>query len=272
MTNQTIICEKRPVGRRGTALARELSPSALAQLCAGSLACIWHRRWYDVGAAATAIERLLAAGLEGPPDETGVRNIGPTVGSALASEAGADRYFADAGGFHQRLREGFFAGLRNPFDALLEAFNAAWPAGAAPAAHRGKPFSPGVFRRFRQGASLNPHVDTPLESLIAPLCGTARLSACVYLEVPTAADGGRLELWNLFLTREEYDAVRAEDFSLPREVIGAPALSLQPGRGDLIVFDTERIHAVSRVLGGARLTASSFIGVGQPGEPLAFFA
>jgi hypothetical protein len=201
-----------------------------------------------------------------------VRNIGPPVGSAFKSESATERYFDESVAFWGKLRQKFFVGLQNPIDGLLNAFDGIWPAGAAPGARQGRAFSHGIFRWFPQGASLNPHVDNSLEPLIAPLCPTARLAACVYLVTTSSTDGGRLELWDLALSHEQYEILRAPDFSLPRAVIGAPALAIAPEPGDLIIFDAQRIHAVSPIHRGSRLTASSFIGFSRVDEPLVFFA
>jgi len=206
------------------------------------------------------------------PDGTGVRSIGPQVGSAFISESGAKNYFAEAQIFWNQVRTEIFAGLINPIDAFFDAINDVWPAGATAGRRGNDAFSPGVFRWFSQGSSLNPHVDTVTESLIAPLCSTARLAANIYLDTTSTINGGHLELWDMSLTSEQFELARAPDFSLRREVIGTPSLSISPEAGDLILFDAERIHAVSTILSGTRLTASTFVGFSQLDGPLFFFA
>jgi hypothetical protein len=62
------------------------------------------------------------------------------------------------------------------------------------------------------------------------------------------------------------------DYGLDRSKIGPPDVVLRPGVGDLIVFDTGRIHAVRRVADGVRITASCFIGVRSRWHPLCVFA
>jgi hypothetical protein len=260
------------VGRRGRLIAVELSEATLQQLLTGGVACIWHKRWYDITQITAGLHDLYEAGLRSVPDATGVRSIGPQVGSAFISESKARNYFAESSAFWNQLRTKVFAGFLNPIDALLNAVNEVWPAGGAIGRHGSDSFSPGVFRWFPQGASLNPHVDTATELLIAPLCRAARLAANVYLDATATADGGYLELWDLTLDSEQFEITRVSDFSLPREAIGPPALSLSPEPGDLILFDAERIHAVSTVLNGTRLTASTFAGFSQLDGPSIFFA
>jgi hypothetical protein len=264
--------EQSIIGREGRSVATQLSRATLEQLLTGSLACIRHKRWYDISVAGQVITKIHELGRGSLPDSTGVRNIGPPVGDALASESAAKSYFAASALFWSRLRTELFASLRNPVDALLENFNDIWPAGAAPGSHGVDSFSPGVFRWFQPGSSLNPHVDNSFEPLVAPFCSAARLAANVYMETTPETHGGLLELWDLTLSREQYELVRAPDFSLRREAIGPPALSLAAEPGDLIIFDAARIHAVSRLRRGTRLTASSFIGFKRTDGAATFFA
>lgn len=260
------------VGREGRSIATEFSHATLQQLLTGELACIWHKRWFDVSSVKHMLEKLYEIGRENLPDGTGVRSIGPQVGCAFGSEAGAMKYFADSRLFWNHLRENIFAGLQNPIDALLDAFGDTWHAGAELGSNGGDSFAPGVFRWFQCGSSLNPHVDTATEPLIASFCCAARLAANIYMDTTPTAQGGHLELWDLALTGEQFELARAPDFSLRRAAIGPPALSLSPATGDLILFDAERIHAVSPVLSGTRVTASTFIGFGRLDGPAVFFA
>jgi hypothetical protein len=269
---QIIERDDRVVGRKGRSIATELSETTLQQLLTGAVACIWHKRWYDVTRITAGLQTLFEAGLRSVVDGTGVRSIGPQVSNAFMSEAGARSYFAESSVFWNQLRTEVFAGFLNPIDALLNAVNEVWPAGCATGRHGSDSFAPGVFRWFQQGASLNPHVDVATESLVAPFCCAARLAANIYLDATSATDGGHLELWDLTLDSEQFEMTRASDFSLPRETIGPPALSLSPEPCDLILFDAERIHAVSTILNGTRLTASTFAGFSRLDGPSTFFA
>ncbi|HEX6719264.1 MAG TPA: 2OG-Fe(II) oxygenase [Pyrinomonadaceae bacterium] len=264
--------EGRVVGRTGSSIGAELSTTMLRQLLMGEVACIWHRQWYDVTQITSELQKLYDLGIRSVPDGTGVRSIGPQVGSAFISESSAKNYFAEAQIFWNQVRTEIFARFVNPIDALFDAINDVWPAGATAGKHDNDTFSLGVFRWFSQGSSLNPHVDTVTESLIAPLCRATRLAANIYLDTTSTINGGHLELWDLSLTPDQFELARAPDFSLRREMIGPPILSISPEPGDLILFDAERIHAVSTILNGTRLTASTFVGFSRLDGPLSFFA
>ncbi len=259
------------IGRKGRKISFDLNTESLSELTKGSLACIWHRNWYDVEKAKKAISKLLAFGQTKSFEIEGVINIGPPIGLLLNSGLPPEKYFLESEEFLHRIRNEFFDDCQNPVDALLQALDGIWKAGAFPGSFEGKKLAPGIFRWYQTGSSLNPHIDRSNEVTISSFCSRARLTANIYLNTMSAATGGQLELWALELTDEHYECLRASDFSLPRKKIGSPALSISPAVGDLILFNAERIHAVSTLKQGRRLTASSFVGISDINQPIILF-
>src|ERR1044072_3255653 len=100
--------EDRVVGRTGSSIGAELSQTTLRQLLMGEVACIQHTRWYDVKQITSELQKLYDLGVRSVSDGTGVRSIGPQVGSAFISESGAKNYFAEAQIFWNQVRTEIF--------------------------------------------------------------------------------------------------------------------------------------------------------------------
>jgi len=100
-----------------------------------------------------------------------------------------------------------------------------------------------------------------------------RIGVNIYIAVPGEGDGGEIEFWDRVTDERSYERVKRPDYGLNRADLGAPLSSIKPLQGDLIAFDASRIHSVSEVRGGERVTAATFIGVPKDkSAPLVLFA
>lgn len=179
-----------------------------------------------------------------------------------------ERYFERARSQAAGL-ERIFGGQPTPFALLQDDLARLWGTGVEVARIDGGTMAPGTIRYFRPGDLMHPHVDHK-EHLAGDICSLARLAVNIYLAV--SSDGGELELWQVRPTEEQLDCWLLADYSLDRNQIGPPDLVIRPAAGDLILFHSDQIHAVSDVGSGLRLTASCFLGIQDPEHPVRLFA
>ncbi|WP_437277840.1 2OG-Fe(II) oxygenase [Sorangium sp. So ce375] len=164
-----------------------------------------------------------------------------------------------------------------PFDKLRVELADAWTGGVRlETLDDQRPMFAGLVRVFEGGAEAVPHQDVlswdaPGDQRASSL--TAQLAANIY--VCSAERGGELELWPTSYGRAEYDARRAQSardsYGLDRSLLDGPAAVLQPEVGELILFDSTRLHAV-RPSFGQRVTVSCFIGFRGDHEPLTIWS
>lgn len=199
--------------------------------------------------------------------------IGVSIGEAAEAPELAHEYFATAADTAHFIRDTLFGGGYSPMDALRAVIDEQWPAGASVGRSAGRMMLPHVIRRWEGGGQAHPHIDQCDTPVLADLDLDRRFGVNIYLEVPPDTGGGELELWDLVLRDERrYEAGKRDDYGLPRETLTPPDWVLPPGRGDLIIFDAARVHAVRPLRTGERVVLAGFLGMRSRDAPLALFA
>ena len=250
--------------------ADELSASSLLALAKGEILGIWQPGYLDASRYAGAVRAVEAAflgrGRHGDPEPMSFAEV---VGDVLGSAAGRERYLANALSQTREQRKRFFAPLVPPIDRLRLDLDELWLPGASAGRLGGRLMVPGTLRFYWPDDRMSPHVDGVAPPL-GGLCAWRRLAANVYLQI--AGDGGALELWTRDLSAADLERCRLPDWGLDREKIGPADCVIDPAAGDLVIFDSGRVHAVTKITSGWRITASCFIGVRSLDFPLAVFA
>jgi hypothetical protein len=165
-----------------------------------------------------------------------------------------------------------FAPYLAPVDLLRLRLQELWPAGANLLRLRGRPCFVGAFRVFEPKTSeFYPHNDRIDQETDAPeISGlTDQLVANIYLRV--SERGGDLQLWLRDPDEAETRTI-LEVEGLEPDSVEKPALTFHPAAGDLIIFSSAMLHAVTPTEVGYRIGAASFIGVKTPDEPLFFWS
>lgn len=162
------------------------------------------------------------------------------------------------------------APVQLPIDRLRVTLDEVWPAGANVATIEGKRAFCGLMRIFKPGAFAEPHQDN-LSWDVSPGHPDGALAyqaaANIYLTMPDT--GGELTIWSLSLDYEAYERHRrAGSYGLRDEVLTCEPVTIRPKVGELIIFNSRLVHAVSPGQGGDRITASCFIGSRGNHSPL----
>lgn len=87
-----------------------------------------------------------------------------------------------------------------------------------------------------------------------------------YLKVPEK--GGELLLWNISLDDKEYDRMRGDSYGISFDKLGSPAAVVTPQEGDLIIFNSRKLHGINKSYGSERISVSSFMAYGGENKPL----
>lgn len=230
----------------------------------------FHEEIACVAAAANLLAHPARAGYQNAPL---IGRIGMSYFEGRTDE-GRHRYHAEAARTAALLREAYVP-HPDPIESLMQKVGAAWPGGARLEAVQGLPMFAGLVRTLESGTQLRPHQDLLEWDAPEGYSGASefvsQLAANVYLQ--TGTEGGVLELWDFGLDFQEYERQRIPGRpALDRDKLRIPAVRIAPQTGDLIIFSSHRLHAVTAVVGDARVTASCFIGVRGITEPMTFWS
>jgi hypothetical protein len=246
----------------------------LLALVRGAVLAVRSPGFYDTAACAEVSGRMISHARRAAYEKAPL--VGRIGMAYFEAETAADRarYYRDAAGWARALHEAY-GPHGNPIDLLCSVLDELWPGGARPESIEGVPMFAGLVRLIEPGGQLRPHQDV-LEWDAPRDCPAARellaqLTANVYLRTDGA--GGELELWDRGLDRHEYEDRRIPGTpALDRGRLPEPALRVVPQSGELILFNSARLHAVAPVREGTRVTASCFIGVRGLSAPLTYWS
>ena len=160
-----------------------------------------------------------------------------------------------------------------PVDRLRLELDEIWSAGAKLATIDKNKLFAGLAREFTEGSNAEPHQDV----LSWDVCGELstdicnQLAANVYLSIPEK--GGDLLLWDSYLTQDEYENNKIPgSYGVNQAYIGMPSVRVSPRVGELILFNSTRVHAVDSIMKGSRMSWSCFIGYSCTDMPLQFWS
>ena len=184
-------------------------------------------------------------------------------------EAGA-RYHDEAVTNIQAIRC-LFSPFMTPVDALRVLLDEMWPLGASIQRLNRRTCFVGALRVFfKDISSFRPHHDRLEEETSAPeavgIC--QQLVANVYLEMPET--GGDLQLWRREATPRE--TIQIRNGALLASDIEPPCVVIHPEVGDLIIFSSRHLHAVTPSNGSNRVGMAAFIGCYGENRPLTYWS
>lgn len=246
------------------AFGEYLNTNLLSSLWNGEIAALRVQNLVSIAACQHLTKRLLASqAIVDHSDVEGLRVIGLSHFQAVRNTELAQRYLDDAGTNAGTLRA-LASPYASPFDSAIAFLTQSWPSGCQfmvlPTEGQLAPFT---VRIYGAGVGIEPHQDilsaeSPNDPAARSL--TKQFGVNIYLSMGTA--GGDLELFDT-----DYSATNYKDLSegprvISRDSLPDPSVTVAPMVGNLVIFSSHRIHAVTASKGNyARITISFFIGL-----------
>jgi 2OG-Fe(II) oxygenase superfamily len=161
----------------------------------------------------------------------------------------------------------------SPIDTLRCTLDEIWPAGANLQTLTGRKMFVGLSRMVRPGTTFLAHhdlfqEDAPGEPEANDL--KAQFGANVYIKVPP--EGGELLMWQQEISTPVFDRMRNGEYGLDISVLGPADLSVKPDRGDLLIFNSRKMHAVASGKDINRLALACFVAYRGIHKPLTFWS
>jgi len=207
---------------------------------------------------------------------SGIKREGDAIYDAANDPDQLLEYLKNIPKNHQRTR-GFFGSDFTPIDKLRLQMQELWPKSSTLGTFSDTPAYAGLIRHFMEGCGgADPHSDVvgwDLPSDPTAQSMSTQLAGNIYLTMPK--EGGNLSLWDFGLfPQKTYQAFRDANskYALDASLLPQPKVTITPEVGQLILFNANFIHSVSKCIGGDRITTSAFIGYASDEQPLKFFS
>lgn len=183
-----------------------------------------------------------------------------------------DQYFKKAP-FHLYDMDQLCLPSTNPLSTFLHALDQAWPHGARLQSLADRAMMPGLIRIMHEGQVFHPHQDLlnrDIPQLPEREHPITQLALNLYVQ--NFQTGGDLELWDYSPTDEEANTLYTgtHDF-YDREKLPPVAATLTPQAGELILFQSSKVHAVKAGYGGKRIAFSCFSAFRGINKPLTYW-
>ena len=202
----------------------------------------------------------------------GVQRTGMTFFETKGDPVLLAHYYAEAQRLCATIRKTCFPYI-SPIDKLRVELEELWPAGAQLENVHGRQMMVGIARMFEDSFELPPHQDVLARDLVdSPNAGSllSQFSANIYLQ--EAKLGGELEVWGLKPSNAEFLTLCYDEIHLDRSKLPEPKVFYQPCAGDLVFFDSGRVHAVRPSKQGPRVSMSCFVGYRGQDKPLTYWS
>jgi carrier-protein-independent halogenase WelO5-like protein len=257
-----------------TAVAPQLSRQSLLQLAAREVGAIHVKNFYPAEIGKQVAQQAYNHPQLGHYHKKYTSSVGRICIPHIDTESDpeiAEQYYQHAAENIAAIRS-LFTPYLAPVDHMRLLLQELWPAGANVQQIYGRSCFAGAIRVFEPKRSeFFPHNDRIDFETEAPEVRdvTEQLVANIYLEVPDR--GGDLLLWLRDPTPREHQIIRDVE-GLSSDSVEPPALTIHPGAGDLIIFSSRMLHAVTPCATGYRVGMALFIACRAPHLPLTFWS
>jgi Rps23 Pro-64 3,4-dihydroxylase Tpa1-like proline 4-hydroxylase len=250
--------------------ADRLTSEALHAMSANEINAIRVKNFYSEELSKQIAQKMLGSRLFGAYENApNIGRVGQALFESQVSDETQRRYWDNAHAWTQELRTACFPYL-SPMDKLRLELDEAWQAGATLGSLDKKRMFVGLARVFNEGAVAEPHQDILAWDMPNSLDAhklRAQFAGNIYLQMPP--EGGELTLWPIELSKEKYGQIQNPgSYGLDATRLPQPIARLTPENGELILFNSRRVHAVEPPKGGPRITWSCFIGMSRDENPL----
>ena len=252
--------------------AENLSYEHIRMLAAGEARVIQVQAYAGELACAQISDGQMDMGFKPYENVSQVRRIGMAYYETDGKPDLLEKYFSVAKKNQIAFRKA--CGLSgSPLDKLRCQLDEIWPAGAQLQTLEGRKMFVGLSRMVEPNTTFLAHHDKFEED--APGSQEAKtlqaqFAANIYFQVPKV--GGELLMWHRELSTEEFDERRGDKYGINIDDLPTPDVVVKPERGDLLIFDSRKIHAVASPKDNPRLAVSFFIGYRGESNPLTYWS
>ncbi|EEH8378408.1 2OG-Fe(II) oxygenase [Salmonella enterica subsp. enterica serovar Montevideo] len=249
-----------------------LEYGAIERLVRGEALAIWVRNFVDEGVAAKLSEQIMGQGFQKYLNAPSIGRIGMAFYEAENQPPLMANYFESVFDNIDELRKRCTPYV-SPIDLLRCVLDEVWPAGAQLETLYGRKMYVGLSRVVKPGVTFLAHhdifaKDAPDNFQAHSL--QAQMAANIYLSMPS--EGGALQIWDRQLSAEAFDEMRGDSYGIDPALLGEATLEVRPNAGDLVLFNSRRMHAVTAGSDNIRLSLSCFVGYRGPAMPLSFWS
>jgi len=261
-------------GAHSTTVANELTTESLLRLSNREIGAIHVKGFYPADIAQAIADKVITHPDLGHYHKKYTSSVGRVHMPHIDTKwdpVETKKYHDKALSSINDVRSLFFPRI-SPVDYVRLLLQELWPAGANLQRLRARACFVGAFRVFQPTTSrFYPHNDRLDEETDAPEIQHfhEQLVANLYLKVP--ADGGELQLWLRDPTEDEMEVIRKVE-GLQMEDVEPPRLVIHPEPGDLIIFSSRMLHAVTSGSECHRVGMAAFIGCSGPDRPLTYWS
>jgi 2OG-Fe(II) oxygenase superfamily len=171
----------------------------------------------------------------------------------------------------QAITRMLFSPYRSPLDRFRDELNERWAPGVAPMNLGDGDMFSGLLRMLTDEVLAHEDKLERDHGFLPERLGyLAQFAVNAYLQTPE--EGGELKLWDLSLSDEQYDRMRGASYGIEHHKLGPPDACIKPEPGDLIVFNSRKLHGIGKSVGGSRISMSSFMAYCGMNRPLYFWS
>jgi hypothetical protein len=254
-----------------------LESNGLSASCIEKLACkdalaVLVKGFIEPELATKLAEKILQQGYKHYTNAPSIGRIGMAFYEAEGDPGRLATYFEQSAGNLSDLRSRCTP-LLCPIDLLRCALDETWPAGAMLESLYGRKMYVGLSRVVEPGVTFLAHHDIFAKDAPDSFHAhslQAQIACNIYLSMPS--DGGGLQIWTNEITPSEFDTMRQDSYGINPGSLGKPQLHIRPEPGDLILFNSRLMHAVTPGRESRRLSLSCFVGYRGSAAPLSFWS
>lgn len=201
-----------------------------------------------------------------------VRRIGMAYYETEHKSDLVEQYFDIARKTQEDFRQAFEP-IGSPLDTLRCMLDEIWPQGAHLQTLFGKKMFVGLSRMVEPNTTFLAHHDIFRDDAPETIESESIISqfgANIYIQMPEV--GGELLMWHKNMTTAEFDLKRNAEYGINIDALPCPDIVVKPKTGDLLIFDSHKLHAVSSPRDRSRLALSFFIAYRGDNQPLTFWS
>ncbi len=249
-----------------------LDSKSIQSLAMGEILAIRVDEFIKPALATKLAKKILAPGYKYYANAKSIGRIGMAFYESSNKPELIDFYFAQAQENIDNLRNRCLP-YASPIDILRCKLDEVWPPGANLESLYGNKMFVGLCRVLEPNVYFLPHHDILADNAIDSYTANsilAQFSCNIYLSIPN--QGGVLQIWDKEVSSSDFNKMRGDSYGIDPKILDKPNIEVHPKIGEMIVFNSRKIHAILPSVTTQRLSISCFVGYRGNHSPLTFWS